>query len=165
MKNNAQFIVLSLLTLIVASGAALADFRPGRVRGGIVSEMHTVVADGIFEKQKGAQVEMNYEDGKFEPVSITLKIEGAKPMIFPITKLAPSNCGKKIVANDASLHRFQGLRLELVDYTDAKCRMAVGNKWHLTLIHQVEKSTPLREAKWKLEGQPVFLAGTRSTAH
>lgn len=159
MKNSVQLTILSALALALTAGSAFADFRPGRVRAGVVSDMRTVEANGIYDRETSARLEMNYEDGKAQPVSLTLKVEGQAPIIVPIVKAAKSSCGDTYVASVQPNH-FSSFSIELVDYSNIQCRLFVANKWHVTVLHSDED---MQKSKWKLEGQPEYLAVTLTT--
>jgi hypothetical protein len=158
MKKRIYLTLLPLLSLALTTSVTLADFKPGRVRPGIVSDMRTVDASGIFERLPGARVEMNFQDGKKKPVSFTLKLKGQAPKVLPIVNTTTSNCGNQYVAQDNAPRSGQ-MRLELIDYSEIKCRLFVTNKWHLSVQHKSGESASL----WKLEGQPEFLVRTQLT--
>jgi|GEM_PF-2699036 len=159
MKNSTQLTVLSVLALALTGVSAFADFRPGRVRAGVVSEMRTAEATGSFERVSGARVELNFEDGKSAPVSITLKVDGASS-VLPIVKIAASSCGDQYVAITSIPSGFRTTRLELTDYSNIQCRLFVANKWHVTVQHSDEIN---QKSELKLEGQPEYLAVTLTT--
>ncbi len=160
MKNSVQLTILSLLAIAVTTSSAFADFRPGRVRAGTVSDMRTVSSSGSFDRLSGARVEMNYQDGKAKPVSFTLKVEGSGAVVLPILNVSPSTCGDVYRAAANGSNRMTGISLELVDYSNIKCRIFVANKWHVTVESRDEQR---QKSEWKLEGQPEHLVGTLTT--
>lgn len=161
MKSSVQVTFLSLLAFTLTMGAAHADFRPGRVRAGTVSDMRTVTAEGIFERNAGARVELNFEDGKIKPVSITLKMDNGSVLVLPIVKLSPSSCGDQYVAVSSNAHRSASIRLELTDYSNMKCRIYVAQKWHVAVAQNDANEV---KSVWTLEGQPEELVGTLTTS-
>ncbi len=162
MKNTMQLSILFGLALALTAGAAFADFRPGRVRPGTISEMRTVVASGIYERESGARLELNYEDGKAKPVSLTLKQDGQEALTLPIIRTQLTNCGNTYVAEAPSNFSSTGVSLTLVDYSRIQCKIFVANAWHLE-VAQVEGNAGEGRSIWKLEGHPQDLVGTLST--
>lgn len=160
MTNKTQLTILATLAIALTAGSAFADFRPGRVRAGAYSEMRTTEASGIYERETGARLEMNYEDGKSDPVSLTLKMEGKQPETFEIQSIQRGFCGDQLLAVSAPSIFMRGTTVKLTDYSNIRCRIAVRNAWHLDVSTFDEDHL---KSEWKLEGQPEYLAVTLTT--
>lgn len=161
MSNKVQLTILSVMAIALTAGSAFADFRPGRVRAGVVSDMRVTEATGIFERDTGARVELNYEDGKSKPVSFTLKRDGQQPVVLPISEIQTSACGDTYSAHTKDMISVGGMSLTLVDYSNIQCRMFVANKWHVTVGYDSGRGNP--ESHMNLEGQPEYMAVTLTT--
>ncbi len=159
MKTSIQLTLLTVLALTATS--AFADFRPGRVRAGVVSDMRTVEADGIYEREPGARVELNFEDGKAAPVSITLKLDNKEAQVLPILAVEKTGCGDTYSAHSNDATSVGGVALTLVDYSNIQCRLFVANKFHVSVTKDHGRGQ--QQSHLKLEGQPEFLAVTLTT--
>jgi hypothetical protein len=125
---------LTALVLAVATiSSAYADFLPGRVRPGYKADMKTVAATGIYQGIEGAFVTLNYEDGKAEPVSISVSLPNTKKKTtLPVHNIKKSECGDHYVAYYATQNLVQTY-FELTSYVTAKCERAIPNTFELSV--------------------------------
>ncbi len=123
----------SLSLLLLSTSFAAADFVPDRVRPHQAADLEIIKGTFNFEGVQGARLSLNAEDGKGEPVSMTLTIDGTEPVTLPITKIEKDGCGTQI---EASLPQpDNSYAVKLYDHTTAECRMYFPYPWEVTVTH------------------------------
>lgn len=125
-------LLLTLITATVLAGvSAFADFIPGRVRPGYRAPMTATQATGSFHGVERGIVTLDFEDGKAQPVSITIALPGQKTTAsFRVSRVQPSACGDRYLADQAG---ETSARVELVDYSRATCEIAMPSLWRVKL--------------------------------
>lgn len=123
-------LILSLSLLAAfSSGAAFADFLPGRVRPVALAEMKAVEATGEFSAMTQAMLYQNFQDDKGF-VSLKLALKGGKAITLPVSKVQEGGCGNYAWSDEVKVGSHT-VNTEFSDFSEAICTVFVDKTWKL----------------------------------
>ncbi len=115
------------------------------------ANMEVVYASGFYSTARSGTLALNYKGSDTLPSSITLTVEGRK-LQANLTRIRPGNCGDRYQARLNIPNERLATDLELIDYSNVRCRLYVRHKWNATVTSREPDGSISR---MEMEGDPL----------
>lgn len=96
------------------------------------AEMEVSYASGFYNEARNGTLSLDTRDGEAQPSSMTFTVEGRK-LQARLTKIRMGRCGDLYQARLNVPNDRLVTDLELIDYSQARCRLFVRHKWHASI--------------------------------
>ncbi len=123
--------------------------RADRVRSGY---MEVIFASGVYAETRNAVIALNFNEGSTGPASMSFTVQGHE-FLAKIWNILPSSCGDRFYARINIAGHSDTTDLELIDYSQVRCRLFAREKWHATVVKREPDGT---ESKLVLVGNPAI---------
>jgi hypothetical protein len=114
------------------------------------AEMEVIYASGFYSNARTSILALDYREGDSMPSSLTFTVEGRK-FRASISSIRPTDCGDYYSAHLYIPDERFVSDLELIDYTQVRCRLYVSHKWHATVTSREPDGST---SKMKMMGNP-----------
>jgi len=115
------------------------------------ANMEVVYASGFYSTARSGTLALNFKGNDTLPSSMTLTVEGRK-LQANLTRIRPGNCGDRYQARLNIPNERLATDLELIDYSNVRCRLYVRHTWKATVTSREPDGTI---SKMELEGDPL----------
>ena len=138
-------IYVSLALMLLAPSAFAGEISLLRS-----AEMEVTYASGFYSTARTGTLSLDTRDGESAPSSMTFTVEGRK-LQARLTKVQEGRCGDLYQARLNVPNDRLVTDLELIDYSQVRCRLFVKHKWHATVTSREPDGSI---SKMDMEGDP-----------
>lgn len=113
------------------------------------AQMETTYSSGFYGPVRGGSLTMHFDD-QGTPAALTVTVAG-RVLTAQVLETHLGRCGNRVLARMHYRDLNTGTTVELTDFTGARCRMFVKNKWHAD-VTTIEHDGSVSEIRF--EGTP-----------